>query len=119
MGADARGSSATVVVPGNDREIDPADPSWADRLGGLIKAVVVPRPIAWVSTLGANGVANVAPHSYFMVLSERPPILGFVSSGRKDTLRNVETSGEYVINIAGEDQIEALNLTAADSRGSG
>ncbi len=99
---------------GDLRDIAPADPAWRERFGGVLKAVVVPRPIAWVSTVAPHGTLNVAPHSYFTVLSDRPPILGFVSSGRKDTLRNLETSGEYVINVAGDDLIESLNLSAAD-----
>lgn len=80
----------------------------------LLNAVVAPRPVAWVSTWSPAGVANVAPHSYFTVLSTIPPVLGFSSTGRKDTLRNIEASGEYVVNIAGIDLIEQLNLSAAD-----
>lgn len=67
----------------------------------LLNAVVAPRPIAWVSTVSAAGVANVAPHSYFTVLSASPPILGFVSVGEKDTLRNIRATGAYVVNIVG------------------
>ncbi|CAA9540605.1 MAG: Nitrilotriacetate monooxygenase component B [uncultured Thermomicrobiales bacterium] len=81
---------------------------------GLLTSVVVPRPIAWVSSLDADGVPNLAPHSYFMILSTDPPILGFVSVGEKDTLRNIRETGDYVINIAGEHLIEALNLSSAD-----
>lgn len=80
----------------------------------LLNAIVAPRPVAWVSTRSPDGVANVAPHSYFMVLSTAPPILGFSSTGRKDTLRNIEASRDYVINVAGIDLIEQLNLSAAD-----
>ena len=74
----------------------------------------MPRPIAWVSSRGADGVLNLAPHSYFTVLAHRPPLLGFTSVGEKDTLRNVRATGEYVINVASEDLVERLNLTAAD-----
>ncbi len=84
------------------------------QIAGIVKASVVPRPIAWVSTRGADGVGNIAPHSYFMTLADVPPVLGFVSSGRKDTLRNIEATGDYVINILGDDLTEAMNLTSAD-----
>lgn len=83
-------------------------------IAAIVKASVVPRPIAWVSTRGADGVLNLAPHSYFMVLNDAPPVLGIVSSGRKDTLRNIEATGDYVINILGGDLVEAMNITAAN-----
>lgn len=84
------------------------------QITGIVKASVVPRPIAWVSTRGADGVGNIAPHSYFMTLADAPPVLGFVSSGRKDTLRNIEAAGDYVINILGDDLVEAMNTTSAN-----
>lgn len=80
----------------------------------LLNAIVAPRPIAWVSTVAADGTFNVAPHSYTTILSASPPMLGFVSTGRKDTLNNVERSGEFVYNIAGEWLGERMNRTAAD-----
>ena len=60
----------------------------------LMTAVVVPRPIAWVTTLSAEGVVNLAPHSFYTVACARPPIVMFSSVGRKDTLRNVRATGE-------------------------
>ena len=80
----------------------------------LLNAVIAPRPIAWVSTLAADGTFNLAPHSYTTVLSPNPPIVGFVSIGRKDTLRNVEATGDFVYHIADESLGERLNRTAAD-----
>ena len=59
----------------------------------LLTAVVVPRPIAWVSSLSADGVVNLAPHSFYSVACARPPILLFTSVGSKDTLRNVKETG--------------------------
>lgn len=79
----------------------------------LLNGLIVPRPIAWVSSLGPAGVPNLAPHSYCTILSTDPPILGFVSTGVKDTLRNIRATGEYVVNIAGGD------LTAQMNRSSG
>jgi flavin reductase (DIM6/NTAB) family NADH-FMN oxidoreductase RutF len=81
---------------------------------GVLNAIVAPRPVAWISTVSAAGTPNVAPHSYTTVFSTEPPILGFVSSGRKDTLRNVEATGAFVYNVASERLLERMNLTAAD-----
>jgi flavin reductase (DIM6/NTAB) family NADH-FMN oxidoreductase RutF len=80
----------------------------------LLNAAIAPRPIAWVASLAADGTPNLAPHSYTTVFSPNPPIVGFVSVGRKDTLRNVQATGEFVYHIADETLAERLNLTAAD-----
>lgn len=80
----------------------------------LLTSLVVPRPIAWVSTLSEAGVANLAPHSYYNIISSNPPIVHFTSSGLKDTLRNVRATGEFVVNVVSQDLIEAMNATAAD-----
>lgn len=80
----------------------------------LMTSLVVPRPIAWVSTLAPDGTRNIAPHSFFNVVSTNPPIVHFTSSSVKDTLRNVRASGEFVVNIVSEDLLEAMNFTATD-----
>jgi flavin reductase (DIM6/NTAB) family NADH-FMN oxidoreductase RutF len=80
----------------------------------LLTSVVVPRPIAWVSTLGDSGTANLAPHSFFTVACVNPPIVQFTSVGRKDSLRNVEATGEFVVNLAPEHLFELINATATD-----
>ncbi|KUO15484.1 flavin reductase family protein [Streptomyces dysideae] len=81
----------------------------------LLTAVVVPRPIAWVSTLTADGrTANLAPHSFFTVACTDPPIVQFTSVGRKDSLRNAEETGEFVVNVAPEPLFEQINDTATD-----
>lgn len=88
-----------------------------DAPGGIyhfFTGVVAPRPIAWVSTVGADGVLNIAPHSYFQILAHNPPTLGVVSVGEKDTIRNIRHTGEYVINVASAELVEAMNLTAAN-----
>ncbi|MDQ3916381.1 MAG: flavin reductase family protein [Actinomycetota bacterium] len=95
------------------REIDPA------RLEGrepyfLITSLVVPRPIAWVSTVSEDGVLNVAPHSYFNVISSNPWIVHFTSTGVKDTLRNVRATGEFVVNVVTRELLEQMNFTSAD-----
>ncbi|MDV9173414.1 flavin reductase family protein [Streptomyces sp. W16] len=80
----------------------------------LLTATVVPRPIAWVSTVSADGVDNLAPHSFFTVSSVRPPIVQFTSVGRKDSLRNVEATGQFVVNLAPESLIDEVNKTATE-----
>lgn len=79
----------------------------------LLTAVVVPRPIAWVSTVSAAGVVNLAPHSFYTVACARPPIVQFSSVGKKDTLRNVLETGEFVVNLAHAPLLEQVNNSAA------
>lgn len=79
----------------------------------LLTALVIPRPIAWVSTLDAEGRANLAPHSFFTVASGEPPIVQFTSVGRKDSLNNVEATGEFVVNLASRALLEPMNASAA------
>ncbi len=96
-------------------------PTWvevpADRAeGGIYRwltAGVIPRPIAWVSSLSADGVRNLAPHSFFTVASHDPPVLAFVSVGLKDTLRNVRETGEFVVCLATAALSEQVNSTSA------
>ncbi|WP_055587301.1 flavin reductase family protein [Peterkaempfera griseoplana] len=84
----------------------------------LLTAVVVPRPIAWVSTLSADSfLANLAPHSFFTVACTDPPIVQFTSVGRKDSLRNAEATGEFVVNFAPESLFEQINATGTDFPG--
>lgn len=80
----------------------------------LLTQLVVPRPIAWISSVGPDGTRNIAPHSYFNIVSDSPPVVHFTSSGEKDTLRNVRGSGEFVVNVVSRELAEAMNLTAAD-----
>jgi len=90
-----------------------------DELGGgpfykILTAVVVPRPIAWVSTRSADGVDNLAPHSFFTVSCVDPPMVQFTSVGVKDSLRNVRATGEFVVCMATEPMFEQVNATATD-----
>jgi flavin reductase (DIM6/NTAB) family NADH-FMN oxidoreductase RutF len=80
----------------------------------LLNGAIMPRPIAWVSSVNKDGDLNLAPHSYTTVLSPNPPIVCFVSVGVKDTLRNCMETREFVYNIASEDLSERLNMSAAD-----
>ena len=79
----------------------------------LMTALVVPRPIAWVTTLSADGVVNLAPHSFYSVSCARPPIVQFTSVGSKDTLRNVRATREFVVNLAHGPLIQAVNNSSA------
>jgi len=80
----------------------------------VINAIVAPRAIAWVASVAADGTHNLAPHSYTTVFSTSPPIVGFVSTGEKDTLRNVRATGEFVYNVVPDELLEPMNLTSAD-----
>jgi flavin reductase (DIM6/NTAB) family NADH-FMN oxidoreductase RutF len=80
----------------------------------LLTAVVVPRPIAWVSSTSADGVDNLAPHSFFTVASVTPPIIQFTSVGRKDSLRNILERREFVVNLAPADLMAEVNATGTN-----
>src|SRR5580693_2490318 len=80
----------------------------------LMTTCLIPRPIAWVSTVDADGVDNVAPHSFNTVAGIDPLTVCFVSVGTKDTLRNVRTTGEFVLNIGAEHQARMMNDSATD-----
>ncbi len=86
----------------------------------FLTSLVQPRPIAWVSSLSADGVCNLAPFSFFNVVCANPPTVLFcpMVGGRtglkKDTLRNVEETKEFVVNIVSRSLAEAMNLTSAE-----
>jgi flavin reductase (DIM6/NTAB) family NADH-FMN oxidoreductase RutF len=105
-------------------QIDPATTSPA-AIYKLLIGCVVPRPIAWVSTIGADGVLNLAPFSFFMAITNDPPTLAFSSGPRsdpsgprgetkKDTVRNVEATGDFVVNVVDDALAEAMNLTSGE-----
>ncbi len=76
-------------------------------------AIVGPRPIGWISTRNKAGALNLAPYSFFNAFNYTPPIVGFASIGYKDTLRNIEETGEFVWNLATRPLAEAMNQTCA------
>jgi flavin reductase (DIM6/NTAB) family NADH-FMN oxidoreductase RutF len=76
-------------------------------------AIVGPRPIGWISTRSAAGAVNLAPYSFFNAFNYVPPIIGFASIGAKDTLRNIEETGEFVWNLVTRSLAEAMNQTCA------
>lgn len=98
-------------------EIDPDRLKPREMYQWLVQTVV-PRPIAWVSTVDAAGVTNLAPFSFFAAVCARPPTLMFCPANDrfgqpKDTLRNVEATGEFVVNIVNEALAGPMNDTAA------
>ncbi len=78
-----------------------------------MKALVVPRPIGWISSLNANGTPNLAPYSFFNLVASPPHIVAFSSGRRKDSQSNIEETGEFVCNLATEDLRHAVNDSAA------
>jgi flavin reductase (DIM6/NTAB) family NADH-FMN oxidoreductase RutF len=77
------------------------------------KALVAPRPIGWISSVSADGVANLAPYSYFNAFSQAPHYVAFGSGPRKDSLRNIEATGEFAVNLVSHELREQMNATAA------
>lgn len=84
----------------------------------LMLSIIAPRPIAWVSSVGADGSLNLAPFSFFTAVSANPPTVMIAVGARKgrpkDTLRNVQETGEFVIHIVDETLAEAMNLTSGE-----
>jgi flavin reductase (DIM6/NTAB) family NADH-FMN oxidoreductase RutF len=81
--------------------------------------VVTPRPIAWVTTVSANGTVNLAPFSFFNLFGANPPVVAFSPTNKrdgskKDTLRNVEATGEFVVNASVASLAETINLTSRE-----
>lgn len=101
--------------------IDPADLDSRD-LYLLLVSVVVPRPIAWVTTQSKGGVVNLAPFSYFNAITSRPPMIQLCVGQRrldgefvdKDTLRNVKDTGELVVNVATEPLVAQVNQSSGE-----
>lgn len=77
------------------------------------KAIVGPRPIGWISSRDAKGRVNLAPYSYFNAFHDKPPIVAFGSTGWKDSIRNIQETGEFVANLATRPLAEAMNKSSA------
>lgn len=83
----------------------------------LLTSAVIPRPIGFISSLSPEGVANLAPFSFFNAVCGEPPMIMFCTANRrplKDTIRNVQAMREFVVNIVSEEIAAQMNLTAAD-----
>jgi flavin reductase (DIM6/NTAB) family NADH-FMN oxidoreductase RutF len=100
--------------------LEPSDSEEWRPVYRLLTALVCPRPIAWVSTYSSDGVANLAPFSFFNVVCAKPPTVVFCPmwSGpdamKKDTVRNIESSKEFVIQVVSRDLAEKMNLTSCE-----
>ncbi len=106
-------ASATDRQPAVRTDFDPAT-LGPHAFYGLLTAVIVPRPIAWVSSISPEGVENLAPHSFFTVACVDPPVIQFTSVGRKDSLNNIEATGEFVVNVTPEPLFEQINATGTN-----
>jgi flavin reductase (DIM6/NTAB) family NADH-FMN oxidoreductase RutF len=78
-----------------------------------LNAIIGPRPIGWIASVDAKGNRNLAPYSFFNCFNYRPPIIGFASSGWKDSVRNVVETKEFVWNLTTFDLASAMNETSA------
>lgn len=77
------------------------------------KALAVPRPIGWIGTVAADGTRNLAPYSFFNAVNDRPPMVMFSSAGRKDSLANIEATGEFTCSLATWSLRDAMNRSSA------
>ncbi|WP_332302400.1 flavin reductase family protein [Rhizobium sp. GR12] len=77
------------------------------------KAIVAPRPIGWIGSKGRDGSLNLSPYSFFNAISDRPKLVMFSSSGRKDSLRNVEETGVFTANLVSRHLIDRMNASSA------
>src|ERR1700693_4316977 len=99
--------------------IDPGSEQAAD-IYKLMVGVIVPRPIAFVSTVSAAGIRNLAPFSFFTGISANPPVICFspmirgADGSRKDTLRNIEAVPEFVVNVVSEEFAEKMNICSTE-----
>lgn len=99
-------------------QLDPEKMSVRDLYGWMVH-LITPRPIAWVSSVSDLGVANLAPYSFFNGVGANPPLVMFCPANNrageaKDTLRNVQNHGEFVVNLVTEDLGRQMNQTAAE-----
>lgn len=99
------------IEPKRTYAVDDLQPGQGYKLGS---SLIVPRPIGWIGTRSEDGVANLAPYSYFNVVAPDPPTFVFapVLGGRKDTLANIEATREFTVNIVSEETVEAMNLSS-------
>lgn len=101
-------------------ELSPKDFDDPRKLYGFMTAIILPRPIGWVSTASPDGQRNLAPFSFFNGVAANPPTVSISilhaprGDGRKDTWRNIEQTGEFVVNVASEDLAEQVNRTGTE-----
>ena len=98
-------------MPG--KETVPSADLTGDDAYRLLTSIIVPRPIAWVSTVSADGTRNLAPHSYFNGVSSAPPMVMFSAELSGDTAANIRSTGEFVVNTVSVTLAEPMETTAA------
>lgn len=86
-----------------------------DQSYALMSSVIIPRPIAWVGSRSTDGVDNLAPYSFFGVMSPAPPVLHVSSVGNKDSLANIRDTGVFSVSVITADLLEKMNDTAIDA----
>ncbi len=97
----------------NEQTFHAYRPSEGHRLAhNPLNSIIAPRPIGWVATISKDGVANVAPFSFFNMFSYLPPVLGFAPDDRADSLRNARETGEFTWNLVTRDLAEKMNVTS-------
>jgi flavin reductase (DIM6/NTAB) family NADH-FMN oxidoreductase RutF len=109
------GDDGRVTEPASPERVhfDPAEME-TNAFYRVLNSIVVPRPIAWVCSRSAEGVLNLAPHSFYTVACVDPPVVQFTSVGRKDSLTNVEQTREFTVSLTPESLFEQVNATATD-----
>lgn len=99
--------------------IDPSSSAPAD-VYKLMVGAIVPRPIAFVSTVSPDGILNLAPFSFFTAISANPPVICFSpmirgnDGARKDTIQNIEQTGEFVVNVVSEEFVQQMNICSTE-----
>ena len=103
-----------IAVPGKLTDVHTYEPAKGHGLKhDPLTAIVAPRPIGWIASIGARGNINVAPYSFFNIFNYKPPILVFSSNGWKDTVRNIQETGEYTWNLVTMPLAQQMNITSA------
>lgn len=100
------------INPKKTYSVDDLTEDQAYKLGS---SLIVPRPIGWIGTRSAAGNTNLAPYSFFNMVSSYPPtfVVGPRVTDRRDTLANIEATGEFTVNVVNEDTLQAMNATAS------
>jgi flavin reductase (DIM6/NTAB) family NADH-FMN oxidoreductase RutF len=107
--------SHTAPPDALDRDLEVGPEDFKERgFYQLMTAMVIPRPIGWISTVSAKGVRNLAPYSYFNLMGSDPFYVAFGSTGEKDNVTNLRQVPEFVVNIVSMDLIEKMNFSSAD-----
>lgn len=78
-----------------------------------MNSIIAPRPIGWISSISNSGLVNLAPYSFFNLFNYQPPIIGFASTGWKDSVQNIQQTGEFCWNLVNRDLVAAMNQTSA------